>query len=211
MPEDKISKRELEKTFKNYDKRATFIFNYPHFGADGNDAYYIDFIDTNITNRKYKLQEDAIELSLATNNFNLKYLDTVSKIIYSRRTIWIKLLCLDWLNYFILNVPREIYADLNRFANKSDDEMLKLQSILNLVQLTPNRELLEESLEILKRTSVPTLFYRYLNCINDNHVLTMLPGDITQKIHELINSKPIFGKGQKDELKLKLSAYLAAV
>src|ERR1700744_1757950 len=127
MSPGKVSLNELEKIFKNNDSRSSFIHSYQHFNNDGNDEYYRNFIDSNIAGKKYKYQEDAIELSLAMGLFHLTYLDVISKIIYSRRTSWIKLLCLDWLNYFVKQIKPGTYTDLNLFINSAPDELLKLQ------------------------------------------------------------------------------------
>jgi len=213
MPTEKVSKNELERIFKDYYKRSTFISEYPHFGNDNNDDFYLDFINAYITSKKYKMQEDAIELSLATNHFDMMYLDVVSKIIHSGRASWIKLLCLDWLNYFVLNIPAEEYTNLNYFAKMNSDDFLKLQSILNLVQLNPKPELLEESFEILKDTNSPTLYYRYLNAITntDNNFTTVLPNVFTEKLRILLNKSEVINENQKADLQVKLLIYSTLV
>jgi len=213
MPAEKVSKNELVRIFKDYSKRSTFISEYPHFGNDNNDDFYVDFINTYITGKKYKMQEDAIELSLTTDHFDMMYLDVVSKIIHSGRTSWIKLLCLDWLNYFVLDIPAEEYTNLNYFAKRSSDEFLKLQSILNLIQLNPKPELLEESFEILKNTTSPALYYRYLNNITDtdNNFTTILSIDFTEKLGLLLNKSEVINENQKADLQVKLLIYSTLV
>lgn len=213
MSFSKVSASELDKIFKNNDSRSDFIAHYSHFGDDGNDEYYRKFIDNNIAGKKYKYQEHAIELSLATNHFDIFYLDVVRKIIHSRRTSWIKLLCLDWLNYFTSDIPTEEHISLNYFAKKSNDEFLKLQSILNLIRSDPKPELIGESFEILRNTTTPTLYYRYLNHITniDNNAITILSNDSIEKLGEIISMNKVINNNQRADLEKKLIAYLAVV
>jgi len=83
--ENKVSIEELKIIFKSNIDRTIFIVDYPYFHSDGNADFYNDFINENILSTRYKLQEDAIELSIAIHYFRMTYLEIISKIVYSRR------------------------------------------------------------------------------------------------------------------------------
>ena len=185
---EKVSKKELDKIFKNSTDRSTFISTYPYLGTDNNNKYYKDFINANISNKKYKLQEDAIELSLCANIFNLAYVDIIDKIIHSRRTPWIKLLCLDWLNFFFDKIPLHLYNDLNLIAKKHNHEFLKLQGMLNLMVFNPDKTLIEEALETVKASMNNTLYYRFIHSYIDNNLNKILPSEVNYGINNLITA-----------------------
>src|SRR5258706_15211268 len=92
----RVSKNELIKIFfKNLD-RSIFIGDYPFFGADENEDFYEQFIESSILKHGFKVQEDAIELSIVLHVFKMSFLIEIKKIIHSKKYVLIKLICLDW-------------------------------------------------------------------------------------------------------------------
>jgi len=199
--ERKVSKEELQVIFKRNIDRSIFIADYPYFNNDGNRDFYVDFICKNINNSKYKLQEDAIELSITIHNFNLMYLDTIGKIVYSRRGWWIKLLCLDWLYNFTDDIPLQTFYELNGYLTKSNNERLKIQGILNLLLLDKNNKLIKKLLILLHKSDDHIVFYRLINYENLTKIFTMTE---LKYVAEIIKTKTSLSSTQKSEITERL-------
>lgn len=198
-----VSKEQLSVIFKCSIDRSLFISGYPHFGTDGNNDFYVDFIDTNISKSKFKVQEDSIELSIVTNTFKPRYLDTIRQIIYSRRNEWIKLLCMDWLFVFFSFIPPEVFIEVNEYALKNNKyELVRIQSLLNSYLQNKNIDLIKRLMLDIKDSKHPTAFYRFVNGLNciDKENLKMLKVDVL----DVIKKNSALSASQKTELVTRL-------
>jgi hypothetical protein len=204
--EHRVSKEELQAIFKSDIDRSIFITDYPYFEDDKSTDFYIDFINENIVNSKYKIQEDAIELSIAIHYFKMTYLDVISSIIYSRRGWWIKLLCLDWLANFFDDVPSQTFFELNKYLTKSNNERLKIQGMLNLLLLNKNPKLVEKLLILLKKSNDHVLFYRVVNYKNIDEILTK---EMIKNIVDIIRTNTGLSQSQKSELTERFSIMIS--
>ena len=199
--EHRVSKEELQVIFKSNIDRSIFITDYPYFEDDGNTDFYIDFVNENIVNSKYKIQEDAIELSIVIHNFKMAYLDVISYIIYSRRGWWIKLLCLDWLINFFDDVPSQTFLELNEYLTKSNNKRLKIQGMLNLLLLNRNAKLVTKLLRLLSKSNDHVLFYRVVSYKNIRKILTK---EMIENIVDIIRTNTGLSQSQKSELTERL-------
>jgi len=195
----KVSNENLLLIFKDSEERSIFIHTYPYFGDDNNNEFYQAFINANILSKNAKKQEDAIELSLVTAYFKPLYLEVIAFIIYSRKTFWIKLLCLDWLFEFSGMIPGETYRSLNIHASKANNELLKLQSLANLLLSGQSEDLTKQLSKLLTHSKNPAVFYRLAHGLTD-----VLVNNISKKAIEefipMINENAYLTEKQKIEL-----------
>jgi len=109
--ENKVSADELVEVFNSNVNRELFIAGYPYLLNDGNLKFYKRFIDENIHNYKFRLQEDAIDLSINIHYFKVGFLEAIIKILRSRRSYWVKLASLDWLFNFSQLINKEDFLE----------------------------------------------------------------------------------------------------
>ncbi|RZK10386.1 MAG: hypothetical protein EOO43_20330 [Flavobacterium sp.] len=164
---DRVSKEDLDKIFKSSLERELFISEYPFIKSDDNMDYYVHFIDSNIFNRKYLLQEHAIEMSIAVSVFKSLYLDAIKKILFSRRNDWIKLLALDWIFNFRDLIPEDEYVNINnQYLSGKANELIRVQAILNLIMFSPNYCNFLSLYQLLSLSEDPASFYRVVNSLD---------------------------------------------
>lgn len=198
---DRILLHELPSIFKSNLKRSMFISDYPFFDSDGNKDFYIDFIDNNISTRKYKIQEDAIELSIRIEVFKDQYLSVVNEIIHSRRNNWIKLLALDWLFIFYKEISNDVFIDLNEYSWKSvQDDLIKIQCVLNLLLQEITDEYYERLIQILVNSKDSAVFYRLLNSTPEIPLFFKSNSDRPAEVLSIIETNIYLSISQKDEL-----------
>jgi hypothetical protein len=171
--EHRCSKEQLHAIFENDTDRSIFINNYAYFFDDENSEFYLAFINENITSLKYKNQEDALELSIAIHYFELTHLDVVRNIIYSNRLWWIKLLCLDWLVNFADEIPLQTFFELNERITGSTNELLKIQSMLNILLFKTDNQLIKSILKLVKKSKEHIVFYRFASYKRLDKVFTI--------------------------------------
>lgn len=197
--EHKFSSAELESIFNKNIDRSIFISSYPHFGDDGNEYFYINFIDSNIFRNKFKAQEDALELSIKIKIFKKEYLSVVRQIIYSRRSAWMKLLALDWLFNFYSDIPRDVFFEINNYTAKSGQDILvQVQSLLNLLLIEECNGKIYDLLITLSCSKDAAAFYRVLYGLKRTY---LSDEKINGSILSIINDNDYLSKSQKDELR----------
>ncbi|MEO6522666.1 MAG: hypothetical protein ABIN91_13365 [Mucilaginibacter sp.] len=197
-----VSKLDLPKLFKNSFNRSLFIAEYLHFGNDDNADFYIQYIDENIDSRKIKAQEDALELSIASGIFKPLYFEIVKKIINSKRSDWIKLLCVDWLFSFYNHLKKTDFIEINEYLLKTNtSELIKTQSILNLLLYKNNEQLILTLLfERIHLAKDSTVYYRLVNGLNSTYLTDKVSKKIKQDINRLIETSSHLTDNQKNEL-----------
>ncbi|PWG82121.1 hypothetical protein [Pararcticibacter amylolyticus] len=195
----KASRKQLKMIFNKNIARSIFISIYPHFGIDGNEQFYIDFIDSNIFRSKFKAQEDALELSIKINTFKNEYINAVRQIIYSRRPPWMKLLALDWLFNFFQNIQRDVFFEINKYSKENNRQniLLQVQSYLNLLLLGDGDEIIDDLLKALSLSDDPAVFYRVLYGLNRTYLLVE---ETSGYILSIIKNNNYLSKNQKHEL-----------
>jgi hypothetical protein len=199
--ERKVSEEALVEIFKSHIDRNIFISEYPYFGMDGNDSFYKEFIDKYIASTKYKAQEDAIELSIAAKTFRSDYFDVIKSIIYSRRNDEIKLSCCDWLFCFFKHLSQNTFLEINEYLlEKTKDEFVKVQCMLNLFLLNNNYPIIENLSPYLNETNYPSIFYRVINGLNSISLSEKISKEIRKGIGALIAANTILTENQKPEL-----------
>lgn len=202
--QQKISEQELIRIFEDNNARSIFINDYDFFGLDENDSFYLQFINENISNKKSKLQEDAIELSIAADIFNETYFNIIRKVVFSRRTYWIKLLCLDWLNVFADRIPKSDFLKINERAAKENNDLLRLQANINILSLFYEAGIIENIIDLLCQTRNSAVFYRFINHLNTFDIKTLLSEEQLKRILTIVNKSALLSVGQKNELITKL-------
>lgn len=164
-----MDKSQLNKTFKSHLDRSLFISSYEKFGKDNYNDFYIDFIDTSITVNNSRVQEDALELSIALHVYKSEYLEIVSQIIKSRRSAWIKLLCLDWLFNFYLETPPSVFIELNYAVLKTANlEVIRIQGLINLILREQALDNFKSELTIIFSNTCDSAVYHRMIIASDN-------------------------------------------
>ncbi|MDP9080832.1 MAG: hypothetical protein M3O71_25725 [Bacteroidota bacterium] len=205
--EHKVSKNELITIFKRNLDRSIFIGEYPYFGSDGNEVFYEAFIESNILKHKFKVQEDAIELSVRLNIYKVLFLREIKKIVYSRRQGIINLVCLDWLFYFFQDIPKDEFIEINEHVSKhSTSDLLKVQSVLNILLFKPDIQLIKNLISYFTESDDPSVFYRLINSLDTNQLAKRFTNETINSIKEIVLSKHAISKDQRNEIIKKLSA-----
>jgi|GEM_PF-6732351 len=197
----KISKDELIKIFKNNIDRNIFIGEYQNFKNDDNDIFYQDFIDLNLSKHGRKIQEDAIELSMAVNIYEESYLNEIKKILHSRRQGIIKLVCLDWLFFFYQRIPKKDFIDLNEYVLKHMEyDLLKIQAVLNILLFKYTDQLISVLITCFNHSNDPAIFYRLNNALTNHELAKSFTNSTIYLIIDVINLNGSISKNQKNEI-----------
>jgi hypothetical protein len=203
--EQKVSNNALNKIFRKNIDRSIFIGEYPYFTSDGNDLFYEEFIEHSILKHGFKVQEDAIELSIRLNIFKVPFLVEIKKILYSRRQELIKLVCLDWLFYFFREIPENEFIEINEYMYRhSKHDLLIVQSILNMLLCKPNSQLISDLTFCFAESNDPAVFYRLINNLDSNQLAKEFTSETMAIIKEIVISKLTISKKQKNEIFKKL-------
>lgn len=191
----------LSKLFKNSLDRSIFISEYMCFGNDGNDVFYEDFIEKHIYNNRSKAQEDSIELTISLNYYNENHFSIIKAIIYSRRSEWLKLLCLDWIFNFKKNLPLSEFEIVNHYIlNRSNEELVRTQALLNLLLVEQNIEIFSKLRDNITDAKYGTIYYRILNFLKSKSVNQKVINEISHEVILIINSNNKLEESQKQEL-----------
>ncbi len=198
--EGNISREELTRLFKRPGDRGRFIWYYKNFGIDGNDEFYLNFINDHINSNLTRAREDAMELTMALSVFKSDHLNVITQIIHSSRNMDLKLLCLDWLFNFFESVPQADFEALNLYAlHKCKGELLSVQAILNLLLLKNDEQLVNKLKTCISQTAIPSVCYRVFNKLEDA-IFDNMP-EITKKaILDTIQKSTALNSGQKADL-----------
>jgi len=197
---NKVTKEELNKLFKNNTNKDIFISEYPFFGSDDNTAFYIDFINDNILNNSVKLKEQAIELSIAVGIFKPSYINAIKEIVYSRRGAWIKLTCLDWLFNFFNRIPEDVYLEMNNYLAQSNNELLKIQSLININLADNHESIFNELIDFCQKCKDSAVFYRLVRALSILDARKRITTQEISKTHDVINRTPYLSSSQRWEL-----------
>lgn len=208
--EDKVSPLEVTKIFNSNIDRELFISEYQHLQGDENLDFYKNFIDQNIHSYRFRLQEDAIDLSINLDYFKVSFFKSIKEIIHSRRNNWIKLACLDWLFNFSQLINKADYLEINRYAlKKSTDELLQVQCILNLLLIEIQTDVIENLLNVLQTATLPATFYRFINGFEKLNIDKEINQRLIISVISLVKSNKLVSESQKNELINSLSSMTA--
>ncbi|MFC0517984.1 hypothetical protein ACFFGT_27470 [Mucilaginibacter angelicae] len=207
IPSDhNISGAELTTIFNDALDRSAFIWDYRGFRADGNDEFYIAFIDEHINSDSSGAFEDAVELSIAMDYFKLPHLHIIEKGLSSKLDEDAKLLCLDWLYSFFEQVPKPDFERLNKYVlqnNKS--ELINVQALLNLLLMKNDEQLITSLKTIMGKAALPAVFYRLINVLDDE-CFDEIKALVLPDIKLIIEKSGALTVQQKDELTARLQA-----
>ena len=204
--EHKVSKDDIIKIFKKNIDRNIFIGNYLFFGSDENDNFYKELIERNISKHGFKIQEDMIELSILLKFFNQSFLNEIRKIIYSRRKGLIKLVCLDWLYCFYQDISEAEFISINEYIlMNSTYDLLKVQSILNILLLRSDNKLIDDLIMCFTETSDSAVFYRFINGLDTRQLSAKFANETLNDVKMIVKSKIEISIDQRNEIIEKLS------
>lgn len=200
----KIKYNELPKIFKRSLDRELFISEYCHFGLDGNNKFYKDFVETYIYNNRSKLQIDAIELSISINYYKKEHLHVIENIIFSKRNEWIKLLCADWIFNFRKMIPSDKSLVINRHLFQSTtNELIQIQSLLNLLDNSEGN-VVESLKQYFNRIEDVASYYRVINVLKSETLTKPLVIIINNILLELVNDNIKLAKTVRIEILTQL-------
>jgi len=205
--ENLINSKQLSKIFKSSIDRSLFISGYKHFGRDGNDDFYKNFVEMHIYKNKSKAQEDCIELEIALKYYNYKHLSIIKNIILSRRSNWLKLLCLDWAFNFHQSIPPTEFLEINDYIVQNNDvQLLIIQAILNIFLINVSTSLFSILKSSMQNARFGAQYYRIIAFIENNNLEKKVSNDIRREIKLAIQSNKILGNSQKADLLQKVNS-----
>jgi len=205
--ENLINSKQLSKIFKSSIDRSLFIFGYEHFGRDGNDDFYKNFVEMHIYKNKSKAQEDCIELAIALKYYNYKHLLIIKNIILSRRSDWLKLLCLDWAFNFHQSIPPTEFLEINDdIVQNNDVQLLIIQAILNIFLIHVSTSLFSILKSSMQNVRFGAPYYRIIAFIENNILEKKVSDDIRRETELAIQSNKILGNSQKADLLQKVNS-----
>lgn len=143
-------------------------------------------------------------MSIILGLYQEHYLETIERILKSRRIEDIKLTCLDWLSQFHHNISKQRYDEINSLmAAPAKTELLRLQALLNLLYVNRFPTIATSILSLFKTTDNPRLFYRLINNLSENAPLWYTFGASTLREIKFLCNEKNFNVKQKKELEHK--------
>lgn len=192
---------DLKKIFNSNIQRSSFISEYNGSQDDSNNIFYERYIDQWICyGRKFRFQEDAIELSIKLHLYKTEYFSCIKAVLYSRRTDWIKLLCADWLFNFAADISTDEYSTVNiHLLKNTSDDLIKAQCILNLMLRNKANEFMKDFIAIITNNRDASVYYRAIACLG-NQQLKNYKKELRGELLKNIKENSFLEQSQKTEL-----------
>jgi len=106
--------------------------------------------------------ENIFDIAISERLFNVKIIELCERVLSRRFTYLTKVTALDYIAILHKKIDKNTFIRLNQIHFKSQNDILKFQSIINL--MIYDYYLYEKSIgKMLNKTDYPTLFYRLRN------------------------------------------------